>query len=113
MKGISFGISRVAFGLDFGSAVIVKLKGDKFPQHTSTSNNFAHRGEISSDVLRYLNRHLRTAGWHAAQMRSVVEIETKYAADDFVTQADKELDVIIGGIPTTVAITIAIIFPKY
>jgi 3'(2'), 5'-bisphosphate nucleotidase len=45
--------------------------------------------------INYINRHLRTAGWHAANMRAGVEIKTKNAADDFVTQADRELDVMI------------------
>lgn len=49
----------------------------------------------SGDFVTYVNRHLRTAGWHAAQMRAGVEIQTKSAADDFVTQADKEVDVMV------------------
>jgi len=49
----------------------------------------------SPNIVDYLNRHLRTAGWHAGQMRAGVEIQTKNAVDDFVTQADKEVDLMI------------------
>jgi 3'(2'), 5'-bisphosphate nucleotidase len=50
---------------------------------------------IETHVIDYINRHLRTAGWHAAQMRAGVAIHTKSAADDFVAQADTELDVLL------------------
>lgn len=50
---------------------------------------------IGTHVIDYINRHLRTAGWHAAQMRTGVEIQTKSAVDDFVTQADTEIDVML------------------
>jgi 3'-phosphoadenosine 5'-phosphosulfate (PAPS) 3'-phosphatase len=49
----------------------------------------------SPNMAEYINRHIRTAGWHAAQMRAGVEIQTKGVPDDFVTQADKEVDKMI------------------
>jgi hypothetical protein len=50
---------------------------------------------MDASFVHYLNRHPRTAGWHAAQMRAGVKIQTKKAADDFITQADREVDLLV------------------